>query len=399
VKAALYSRRTRRRFGKAESLTALAAAKQRDPMERREQAMTPWMKVTSGAVALLVLAGTTTIGLVVVGTQIGFYRARMGVQVVDFSPLPIPAIDLPVFTPLATEGVVWMCTLMAVVLVLLNRPAGIWTRSMWLFAAIAAVVNMYRAAWLEHDLLGGIVTGGLSIAGPYTVHLFVVWIKHVRIGRTLEQVRIDTEIRWALWAARVKRVALAGLDAAVQPRVFIRTVNVWRTFRGIPWTHAWFIASKDARARVITRYRKTGVEDAADVFADALDDNTVLQRTVDAWTQGVLGGRTQGSTSVNTRMDRRREQPPRPASKPADSQPDTPVDSPRPVSVNTGISRQDTVIAEYWTRVEQGGQTEGVNISELARTLFDDPSARPTVSRVWNACLRGEYPNPNGGEQ
>jgi hypothetical protein len=361
-----------------------------------EQKLSPWMRAASGAVALIVLAGTATIGIVVVGTQIGFYRARMGTQIVDFSPLPIPAIDLPVFTPLATEGVVWMCTLMAVVLVLLNRPAGIWTRSMWLFASIAAVVNMYRAAWLEHDLLGGIVTGGLSIAGPYTVHLFVVWIKHVRTGRTLEQVRIDTEIRWAMWAARVKHVALAALDVGVQPRVFIRTVNVWRTFRGIPWTHAWFIASKDARARVITRYRKTGVEDAADVFADALDDNTVLQRTVDAWTRGVLGGRAQGSTSVNTRMDRRREQSPQPPSTPPDSAADAPVDSPRRVSVNTGMSRQDTVIAAYWTRVQKGEQVEDVNKSELAHALFKDPSARPTVSRVWNACLRGEYPNPAG---
>lgn len=361
-----------------------------------------WTRILTGAVAILVLSGTLVIALVVVGTQVGFYRAKMGVQVVDFAPLPIPAIDLPVFTPLATEGVVWMCTLMAVVLVLLNRPAGTWVRSMWLFAGIAAFVNCFRAAWMEHDLLGGIVTGGLSIAGPYTVHLFVMWVKHLRTGRTLEQVRIDTEIRWATWGHRISRLSLGVLDVCVHPRTAVRTVQVWRTFRGIPFNQAWFIASKPARARVIARFRETGVKGAEEAFLTVLDDNQVLDATVNAWAATMLDGRTGGSTSVNTRLDRRREQrtggigQALPKREPGRSlQPEQAVET----TVQGGLSKQDTVIAEYYRRVSKGEQVDGVNVSELARSLFGDDSSRPTVSRVWNACQRGEYPNPNGDGQ
>jgi hypothetical protein len=364
-----------------------------------EPKVSSWTRLLTGLVAVLVLAGTATIALVVVGTQVGFYRAKMGTQVVDFAPLPIPAIDLPVFTPLATEGVVWMCTLMAVVLVLLNRPAGIWTRSMWLFASIAAVVNMYRAAWLEHDLLGGIVTGGLSIAGPYTVHLFVIWVKHLRTGRTLEQVRIDTEVRWATWGHRLSSLALAVLDVCVHPRTAVRTVQVWRTFRGIPFNQAWFIASKPARARVISRFRETGVEGAEAAFLDALDDDHVLDATVNAWAATVLDGGTGGSSSGNTRLNGSREHRVSPGERrlpkrePGRSlQPEQAVE----LTVQGGLSKQDTVITEYYRRLSNGESVDGVNVSELARSLFGDDSSRPTVSRVWNACQRGEYPKPGG---
>ena len=398
MKAALYSRRTRRRFGKAESLTALAAAKKRSEDEQATKVVSPWTRLLIGTVATLVLAGTATIALVVVGTQVGFYRANMGISVVDFTPLPNPAIDLPVFTPLATEGVVWMCTLMAVVLVLLNRPAGTWVRSMWLFAGIAAFVNCFRAAWMEHDLLGGIVTGGLSIAGPYTVHLFVVWVKHLRTGRTLEQVRIDTEIRWAAWGHQLSRIALGVLDVCVHPRTFAHTVQVWRTFRGIPFNQAWFIASKPARSRVIARFRETGVKGAEEAFLSALDDDQVLDATVNTWAASMLGGRVQGQSSTNTRVDRSREHRAQPLPKREPGRSLT-TEQAASVPVQSGLSKQDRVIAEYYRRVSNGEPVDGVNVSELARSLFGDDASRPTVSRVWNACQRGEYPNPNGDAQ
>lgn len=409
MKGALYSRRTRRRLGKAESLRALADAKQATPKPPADRTMSPWIRFASGIVALLVLAGTATIAAVVVGTQVGFYRAKMGVQVVDFSPLPIPAIDLPVFTPLATEGVVWMCTLMAVVLVLLNRPARLWTQSMWLFAAVAAFVNTFKAVWLEHEPLGGVVTGGLSIAGPYTVHLFVIWVRHLRTGRTLEQVRIDTELRWAAWGQRAQAASLRLLDHTVHPITAARTIWVWRAFRGITYRQAWIVASRPVRQSILKRYAVNpadGVRSVEEQFLADLHDDATITATLHRWTGEVLGGGSQGSTSGNTvtltpdehpaqgpshtpkrALPRRASRRPKRASRPADT------------GAQDGVSKQEKVIAEYWRRREQGESVEGVNLSELARELFGDPATRATVSKTWKACLNGEHPNPNGDGQ
>ena len=200
------NRRARRRAERARALDLHTAARARYAKQtaaeraagKAEDPMGWPLRILAGLVALVVLAVAVVIGVVVIGAGVGFYEHNLTVKTISFAALGVDTpLDLPTFTPIATEGVVWATTLLAVVMVLLNRVATLWTRSMWFFASIAAFVSTWHAVFEEHDLFGGALRGGLSLAGPYLVHLFILWCRHLRTGRTLEQARVDTEIRWA----------------------------------------------------------------------------------------------------------------------------------------------------------------------------------------------------------
>ena len=203
--------------------------------------------------AVVVLGIALVIAVVVVGTQIGFYRKEMRVQLVDLSKLGIDTpLDLPTFTPIATEGVAWACTLMAVVLVLLNRQSGLWTKSMWFFSGINAVVNAWHALDTDKDMLGAIVKGGLSIAGPFIVHLFILWVRHVRTGKTLAQARFDHEIKWrSIWDRLLLALGVFA-DHVTHPVVAVRAFSWWRLYRGASYGSAW----KASAALKIARQRQ-----------------------------------------------------------------------------------------------------------------------------------------------
>lgn len=443
---------SRRRLGAAAALDALTSARRRaekDPAPKAPATMSVWTRLLIGGVAALVLAGAAVIALVVVGTQVGFYRAAMKVQTVDFTPLPLPTLDLPVFTPLATEGVVWMCTLMAVVLVILNRSSGLWTRAMWLFSAVAAFVNTFHAVAENHDLLGGVVTGGLSIAGPFVVHLFVIWVRHVRSGQTLTEARIETSIRWATIGHTATAIGLAVLDHTVHPITAARTISVWRTYRGITYSQAWAIASTPLRARTLKTYgarppkptkshpettvphtpdhtpeipvedRAHGAvlaperaadegvtsppEDAVSALLKDLTDNRQFEATVHAWATDTASRDSHPQTSGNNRARTPRSQSPDSVT---DGQrtPPTPrapktkkgVLRRRSQGVQDGTTKQQKVIAEYWRRMHAGEPVDGdtVNMTAIARDVVGDKSARSTVSKTWSACLAGEHPDP-----
>jgi hypothetical protein len=388
-------------------------------------------------VALLVLAGTGVIAVVVVGTQIGFYRAKMVTKTVDLSPLPWK-LDLATFTPIATESIVWMCTLMAVVLIVLNRPAGTWVRAMWLFASISAVVNWVHATVLNGDLMGGVVTGGLSVALPYTVHLFVLWVRHLKTGRTLAEARVETEIRWSAIGRVFRTAGLMVLDHGVHPLTAARTIWVWRTYRGIRYSAAWFIASAPLRARVQKRYTartadtvRTPPEDtAADrpqerapdnpddaphggvltavrgddgsvhsevaAFLHYLDDEHGFEQDLQRWSEKA---RAHDATSGNAE----------PRTRPDDTNARTPDTGSKPVAKRarkaqrTGSKRRGTALkravrtqtardrirAEYARRVDAGETTDPdqVDFAAIARDLN---TSRTTVSRTWRECANPE---------
>jgi hypothetical protein len=441
----IYGWLARRRFGAAEALDAMTNARRRaatSPAPAAPKPNTPsrWIRALTATVAALVLAGAATIALVVVGTQVGFYRQAMRTQTVDFSPLPLPTLDLPVFTPLATEGVVWLCTLMAVVLVILNRRAGLWIRSMWLFAAIAAFVNTFHAVENNHDLLGGVVTGGLSIAGPFVVHLFVLWVRHVRTGQTLAEARVDTAIRWGAIGRHIRAFAEHVLDHVVHPKTALLTIWVWRAFRGMSYDNAWTVASERLRKSVLAQCRKPPgkpraatpdkpvdttvpepvdppVEDRAHgaVLAperddDALDESafhTQLGNTsqVDAilrdWTdkvraQGATSGDTGAQAAASHPTSQGRSTAPKAVRTPTKKRGRTPRNRRAAQSDNAVEAQTDRgrITAEYWRRIHANEPVtgDGVNLSELARRLGIH---RTTASKTWKECANGARPDPD----
>lgn len=207
--------------------------------------------------AFVVLGIALVIAVVVIGTQIGFYRNEMKVQLVDLSKLGIDTpLDLPTFTPIATEGVAWACTLMAVVLVMLNRPSGIWTKSMWFFSGINAAVNAWHALDTDNDLLGAVVKGGLSVAGPFIVHLFILWVRHVRTGKTLEEARNDLVIKWRTVGRFLLDVLGVVADHVTHPLIARRAFSLWRLYRGATYSTAW----RAAVAEKLARERRRGAQ-------------------------------------------------------------------------------------------------------------------------------------------
>lgn len=244
-------------------------------------------RVLIGVTAAVVLGISLVIGIVVVGTQIGFYRSELKVQEVDLSKLGIQyALDLPTFTPIASEGVVWACTLMAVVLVLLDRPSGLWTRSMWFFSIIQATVNAWHSYHSEGDVLGAAVKGGLSIAGPFIVHLMILWVQNVRAGKTVREARADLELRWQSIGSALRKMLGVIADHATHPIVAARAFSWWRLYRGSSYATAWEAAAAQRIARHQRRARKArakvaGAERSAGNESSESEDAEVSSSPVD----------------------------------------------------------------------------------------------------------------------
>lgn len=236
----------------AQQQTATANAAAEKPAEDTSKKLPFTTRLLIAFTAFVVLGIALVIAVVVIGTQIGFYRNEMKVQLVDLSKLGIDTpLDLPTFTPIATEGVAWACTLMAVVLVMLNRPSGVWTKSMWFFSGINAAVNAWHALDTDNDLLGAVVKGGLSVAGPFIVHLFILWVRHVRTGKTLEEARHDLVIKWRAAGRFLLDVLGVVADHVTHPLIARRAFSLWRLYRGATYSTAWraAVAEKLVRER------------------------------------------------------------------------------------------------------------------------------------------------------
>lgn len=209
------------------------------------------MKLAASIVGAFVLAIAAVIALVVVSAQVGFYDHHLGTKQISFHALGVDTpVDLPTFTPLATEGVVWAFTLLAVVLVIANKTAKIWTQSMWFFATIAAVVNTWYSVGDENDLFGGAIRGGLSLAGPYLVHMFILWCRHLRSGKSLEQARADMEIKWQGIAGKLGTLLYRSLQHLRHLPIALRAFGYWLGVPGWGYEVAWQAASVNYRLRV-----------------------------------------------------------------------------------------------------------------------------------------------------
>lgn len=254
------SRVARRRAERATALNLLTDARAKAAQQRQNEraqdapdhAISWPVRILTATVALAVLAVVAVIATVVIGTQVGFYVTNLRVRWVDFSGLGIPRpLDLTLFTPIATESIVWACTLMAVVLVLLNRSSVLWTRAMWLFSGIAAFVNSWHAIHEESDFFGGIVKGGLSVAGPIVVHLFILWVRHLRTGKSLEQARADVAIRWGVVGRALLRTLIVVGQHLRHPTIAARATGYYLGIRQLTYGDAWDAAALDYRRRVL----------------------------------------------------------------------------------------------------------------------------------------------------
>lgn len=150
------------------------------------------------------LCAATLLGVVIVLTQVGFYRDNLS----DSTPVDaLPWLNLAFLTPIAVEGVAWVFTVFTAFAVINNRPSGRYERLMWLFSCVNAGVNAWHNM-LRGDVLTGIVLGGMSIAGPLIVHMVLRWDREVQADRTAEEIRraaIDRTVRVARRTAQVTR--------------------------------------------------------------------------------------------------------------------------------------------------------------------------------------------------
>ncbi len=170
------------------------------------------MRLLLGFGNVLLLAVTAMGAVTIVATQVGFYAQHMRVKTVP----ELWGLNLTLITPLAAESIVWSCTFMAMTLTLANRTNRLWMSSMWGFASLAALVNATHSAE-QSDILGGIVTGGMSLAIPFVVHLWILWMRHMATGMTLGESRQAAAIRWAFITRRGAQVVLHPLRS---PRAF-----------------------------------------------------------------------------------------------------------------------------------------------------------------------------------
>jgi hypothetical protein len=224
------------------------------PTARADEAMTWPLRLLVAVVSLVVLAVAGVICLVVIGSQIGFYEQNLKVKSISFAALGLDApLHLPTFTPLATEGLVWATTLLALVMVLLGRTATLWTRSMWFFASVAAFVATWHTVTEEGDLFGGILRGSLSLAGPFLVHLTILWARHLRTGRTLTQARVDTAARWTTVRVVVVAVTLLLGRHVAHPVIAVRALSYRLGVAHWSYGDAWAAASVGYRRRVQQR--------------------------------------------------------------------------------------------------------------------------------------------------
>lgn len=296
------NRRARRRAENAHALNLRTEARQKSANQTaaereasRSQDPLSWpMRIVVTSVGGFVLAVVAAIALVVVAAQIGFYQARLATKDIDLSGLGIHhKLNLPAFTPVATEGVVWATTLLAVVMVIRNRTAGLWTRSMWTFASIAAFVNTWYSINDEHDLLGGALRGGLSLAGPFLVHLFIAWCRHLRTGRTVREARVEASIRWAAIGRLILSVLVTVAAHILHPFIAANTLGYYLGVQQWTYRDAWNAASLDYRMKIqgaLEAARQRPGETADNADGDTASDDSrpaiVNPTSVPAWGPG-----------------------------------------------------------------------------------------------------------------
>jgi hypothetical protein len=252
---------------------------------------------------------------------------------------------------------------------------------------------------------------------------------------------VETSIRWAAIARAVNGIVLAVLDHTVHPVTALRTISVWRTYRGISYSQAWWIASKPLREKtrarlaarpepdvqtppdapvqhpvpepseppveeqahggVLTAVRaddRSDEQEMLDTLLANLDDDARIWASIDAQNKKAL------SSDVTSENDNARTGAARPDAQ-AKNTPSDPVRTPakkrgrtaltkRKARPKTAVPARDRIADEYYRRVHAGLPVEGdgVNLSDLARTFG---TSRTTVSKTFTECANGTRPDPN----
>lgn len=151
------------------------------------------------------LSASTVLAIVVVLTQVEFYVGLFGASA---TPLDwFPALNLSYLTPIAQESLAWVFTVMSVFAVVNNKPSARYERLMWLFSAIAAVVNAGHNI-SEGRAFTGLVLGGFSVAGPLLVHYALRWDRDAQSDLSaadFRQAAIDRAVFVARRAAQIVR--------------------------------------------------------------------------------------------------------------------------------------------------------------------------------------------------
>ncbi len=251
--------------------------------------------------ALHVLVWTVTliasgiIAVVVVLTQIPFYEGLFGDHA---TPVPgLPALNLVVLTPTALESLAWVCTLMSVLAVVLDKPSGRYERLMWLFSLVAGLTNAVHNIG-SGAALTGLILGGFSVAAPLLVHIALRWSREAKDERNRSEFQREALQRAARIAGQVGR-AIARAARRLGQIVLhpIRTAKAAWLVTSVPLT--W----EQSYRVVYLRKQKTVSERLVSQFDLALTDadtsgdrgvHTPIETTTNDLEQGVQHTPEQG---------------------------------------------------------------------------------------------------------
>jgi hypothetical protein len=246
----------------AESEFTLTAARDLQADVREHPTPSPSRKTMTTAdrlwtVMIGILANGAAIFMAIIALGLGttFWAAHLpsSAQSVHIFAVPLP-IDLTTMIPVGFESTIWVLTAMATVLACFSLRSGAYTRPMWAIASVIALINGVHNS--TYDLLGGLGLGALSLASPYLVHKYVLFVRSMTHGKTILESIIGNQSRWkfigkvaAALAHALMKSAVSILDFILHPVLTILAVLLWRMHRGISYGHAHGVVVTHLRNR------------------------------------------------------------------------------------------------------------------------------------------------------
>lgn len=151
-----------------------------------------WAWLSGNRVFLGVAALEIVGGIVVVLTQLGFYRDLTGLDI----PLAGHVIKVWLAMPFVNEGFTWAYGAMATWAVHAKTGnAAKYVRRMWMSAAFTATVNIVHNVQHLGEPTTGVVVGLFSLALPGLWHSFVGMTSALVSGRSAEQIKAAVRAR------------------------------------------------------------------------------------------------------------------------------------------------------------------------------------------------------------
>jgi hypothetical protein len=197
----------------------------------------PKIKWTFGKVLWSVLLGSLVIALwaglasVAIGWQTGFLNKAIPESVKVVKIFFGPEINIPKWGPLGAELISSVFALMTIALVLQHKSFGRWHRAMWMISLGVAVLNAWHITDTAKDIGIGVLFGAYSIAGPWLLHMFVLFLQHLRSTSTGLEALVETASDLRKYVTLVLK-ALGWLIKAIigvlrHPLLTIELVSEW----------------------------------------------------------------------------------------------------------------------------------------------------------------------------